>query len=235
MLAGSEQRAPAPAPPPHADPTAYIPFVRRIAHRIARRLPASVEVDDLIGAGTIGLMEAFARYRPEGGRSFETYAEFRVKGAILDELRKSDPVNRSVRTLQQKIASKTAELTAQLGRPPETAEIAEALDITVEELTGPLGRLQCTHVVSAHAPGAQLVSDEKSQEERVARREMIDLAREEILGLPERQRLVLSLYYVEGLNQQQIGDILGVTESRVSQILSKTKRRLRERLQRRGV
>lgn len=101
---------------------AYIPFVRRIASRIARRLPRSVNVDDLVGAGTIGLMEAMDRFDPEGGRTFETYAEFRVKGAIFDELRKGDPLNRAARGIQNRIANQTAKLTSELGRPPETEE-----------------------------------------------------------------------------------------------------------------
>ncbi|MFH1130327.1 MAG: FliA/WhiG family RNA polymerase sigma factor [Pseudomonadota bacterium] len=206
----------------------YLPFVRKIANRIARRLPSSVDVDDLIGAGTVGLMEALERYNPVGGRSFETYAEFRVKGAIFDELRRNDPLNRAARNSRSQIESKTAELTSELGRPPETEEVAAAMNTTVEKYLDTAGRVQALRVVSLSTPGMELENPNSSQEEEIGQQQLIDLVRGAIEKLPERQQMVLNLYYVDGLNQQQVGEVLGVSESRISQILSEVTRRLRK-------
>jgi RNA polymerase sigma factor FliA len=211
---------------------AYLPFVRKIATRIARRLPNSVDVEDLVGAGTVGLMEALERYDPQGGRNFETYAEFRVKGAILDELRRNDPLNRAARSVQTRIEAKKAELTSELGRPPEAEEVAAAMDTPVNKFMGTLGRLQALKVVSVAAPGRAFEAPQPSQEEQLARREMVALMKEAISELKERHQIVLNLYYVEELSQQQIGEVLNVSESRVSQILSEVTKRLRKKMQR---
>lgn len=211
---------------------AYLPFVRKIATRIARRLPSSVDVEDLVGAGTVGLMEALERYDPQGGRTFETYAEFRVKGAILDELRRNDPLNRAARSVQTRIEAKKVALTSELGRPPETEEVAAAMDTPVNKFMGTLGRLQALKVVSVAAPGRAFQTPEPSQEDQLARREMVALMKVAISELKERHQVVLNLYYVEELSQQQIGDVLDVTESRVSQILSEVTKSLRKKMQR---
>jgi len=211
---------------------AYLPFVRRIAGRIARRLPHSVDIDDLMGAGTIGLMEALDRFDPQGGRSFETYAEFRVKGAILDELRRCDPLNRSARSTHNRLAAKTAELTSQFGRPPEAEEVAAALQTSVDNYMSKLSPLESFRQVTVDLDALQAESGGPDQEQQFSQKEILRLTREHIGNLSERQQLVLSLYYVEELNQQQIGQILGVTESRVCQILTETMKQLRKHIAR---
>ena len=116
------------------DAAQYIDFVRRVASRMARNLPAHVSLDDLVGAGSVGLLDAMDRYDPAKADRFETFAEFRVKGAILDELRRYDLMARNARLTAKRIARKTHELTARLGRPPTEAEMADGLDMSVDEL-----------------------------------------------------------------------------------------------------
>lgn len=210
------------------NPEQYLPFVRKIAGRIARRLPSTVDVEDLVGAGTIGLMEALERYDPDGGRSFETYAEFRVKGAILDELRRNDPVNRAARTAQTRVSNKVAQLTAELGRPPTGDEVAKALDLKNEQVAM-AGSLR---VVSIDAAPVELEAREPGQEDVLAEREIYRIVEETISRLPKRQQMVLSLCYLEGISQVQVAELIGVTESRVSQILSQTRKRIRDAVKR---
>jgi len=208
----------------------YLPFVRKIASRIARRLPQSVELEDLVSAGTVGLMEAMDRYDPQGGRRFESYAEFRIKGAILDELRRCDPLNRSSRHVQNQIQNKTARLHAAFGRPPEPEEIAAAMGTSVDNYLGRLSRVNALRVVAmdtdAVNPG-DFGAAIPNQEDLLGQRELVLEVQGALAQLTERQRLVLNLYYVEELTQSQVGEVLNVTESRVCQILSELVRRLR--------
>ncbi len=208
----------------------YLPFVRKIANRIARRVPHSVEIDDLMGAGTVGLLEALDRFDPASGRSFETYAEFRVKGAILDELRRADPLNRSARSAQRRVAAKKAELTSAFGRPPETEEVAAAMNTSVDAFVTKLSPLDgYRHVpldLDAMGPEGEVVT----QEDLLGKQEIVRLVRDSVGKLNQRQQLVLSLYYVEELSQAQIGEMLGVTESRVCQILGETVKALRSKV-----
>lgn len=211
---------------------AYMPFVRRIAGRMARRLPQSVELDDLMAAGTIGLMEALDRFDPQGGRSFETYAEFRVKGAILDELRRNDPLNRSTRTAQTRMAHTTAQLTAEYGRPPSTEELATALNISVENFMTKFSPLETYRVVPIDPDTMPLAQEQLSQEEELSFKETVRVVRQGLEKLTSKQQLVLSLYYVEELNQAQIGQIIGVSESRVCQILNEATKLVRKQIKR---
>ena len=206
----------------------YIPFVRKIATRIAKRLPPSVEVDDLVSAGTIGLMEAIDRYKPEGGRSFETYAEFRVKGAIIDELRRNDPLKRAARQVQDQIERQTNDLTSELGRRPEIEEMARALKTTVAHYEDKMRPFAGWKFVPVDADAVAVESEDNNQEEQLGRKEMVALVRASLGRLSQRQQLVLSLYYVEEMSQAQIGETLGVSESRVCQILSEAMKQLRK-------
>jgi len=208
----------------------YIPFVRKIACRMARRLPQTVELDDLVSAGTVGLMEALGRYDPAGGRSFETYAEFRVKGAILDELRRNDPLSRSIRTRQNRIAGAVARLTAEYGRPPDVEEIAAALDTSVDVYVDKMSPVETVQIISFESEAAQVDNDSPSQEELLGHKQTVALVRRAIEALPYRQQLVLNLYYVERLNQAQVGQLLNVSESRICQILSETVQRIRKQV-----
>lgn len=175
---------------------AYLPFVRKVATRIARRLPRSVEVDDLVSAGTVGLLEAMGRYDAAGGRTFETYAEFRIKGAIYDDLRRIDPVKRSTRAVQARIAAKQAELTQLYGRTPDRAQLAQALSLEPSELDAELVRASRGET-SLSDEGQLRPSEQPDPEQIVSRRQQIAQMRGAVGQLSKRQQVVLNLYYVE--------------------------------------
>ena len=220
----------------------YAPLIRFVAQRIAARLPSNIDIDDLISAGVIGLMDAIEKYDPSRDNKFKTYAEFRIRGAILDELRSQDWVPRSVRDKAKKIEKTYAMLEQKLGRAASDQEVSNELGIkleeyheliskvkavtllSIDELTGPNQQdrkslLECIENVSARNPFSQL----KSKGVR-------DLLVKHIEDLPEKQKLVLSLYYYEDLNLKEIGRILEVTESRVSQLHTQAVERLRMKL-----
>ncbi|MFD2190258.1 RNA polymerase sigma factor FliA [Pistricoccus aurantiacus] len=214
----------------------YLPLVRRQALALQVKLPASVELEDLIQAGMVGLLEAQGRFDAKGGASFATFASQRVRGAMIDELRSRDWLPRSVRRGAREMDACVQRLEQQLGRPPEEAEIAEQLDMSLddyrrllndtnngyllpfEELmeAGGEARLSAEPIPS---PFAALASGEQ--------REGLIAA---IEALPEREKLLMALYYQEELNLKEIGAVLGVTESRVSQLHSQAISRLRARL-----
>lgn len=217
----------------------YAPLVKRIAHQLAARLPSSVQVDDLIQAGLIGLLDAVNHFDAGQGAQFETYAVQRIRGAMLDELREADWAPRSARKSMRVIEAAIHALEQRLGRPPGERELADELKL-------PLAEFQ--HML-AEAKGHQLVYYEDFQEdgdEGFLERHGPDsrpdpLAQIEDEGfrgalvkaireLPEREQLMMSLYYEEELNLKEIGAVLGVTESRVSQIHSQAVARLRSRL-----
>jgi len=228
----------------HQDPTAreqlivhYSPIVKFVASRLAAGLPSSVDTGDLVSAGVFGLMDALDRFDPDRGAKFETFAIPRVRGAVLDGLRQLDWVPRSVRRRIRAVEGAIAQLESTLHRTPTDEELATALEISATELqrwlasiavanVGPLehlmatGRGEVTHPADAMGvPGAAL-------EERELRRAM----RAEVRRLPERERTVIALYYGEDLTLAEIGAVLGVTESRVSQIHTKAVLVLRSRL-----
>ena len=210
-------------------------LVRRIAHHLAARLPASVEVDDLIQAGMVGLLEAVRQFDHNAGASFETYASIRIRGAMIDEVRRGDWVPRSVHRKAREAAEATRRIEPREGRAATPAEVAAALGIGLDEygrlLEGTArgylfsleehAELHGDARLAEHAPPslAQLESSEFQQE----------LVRA-IEGLPERERLILSLYYEQELNLREIGAVLGITESRVCQVHGQAMVRLRARL-----
>ena len=214
---------------PALDAASYLPFVRKVASRVARRLPDTVNMDDLVSAGTVGLLEALSRYQQDSKRSFETYAEFRVKGAIMDELRRSDPVNRAARRARNRINSKAIQLTAKYGRPPEAEEVARALNTTVADYQDKLSKFEAIGVVTVDPSTLETETMEENQEELLGKKELVGLVLSELQKLPDKEKLVMNLYYVEELGQAQIADILGVSNSRVSQILSEVTKLLRKR------
>lgn len=220
----------------------YAPLIRFVAQRIASRLPSNIEIDDLISAGVIGLMDAIEKYDPSRDNKFKTYAEFRIRGAILDELRSQDWVPRSVRDKAKRIERMSTELEQKLGRSVSDSEVSTALGIPLEEyydmvskvksvtllsvddLTSPYQHerktlLECLESGSSKNPFAQLKS-------KSVRKILMDNIEE----LPEKQKLVLSLYYYEDLNLKEIGKILDVTESRVSQLHTQAVERLKVKL-----
>lgn len=222
------------------DATRYLDFVRRIATRMARNLPAHVSLDDLIGAGTLGLLDAMDRYDPSKSERFETFAEFRVKGAILDELRRYDLMARNARLTAKRLARKTQELTARLGRPPVDTEVAGALEMSVEDYRKLVERIGSVRVLSfddlqrsddgATDRVAELSAKTLDPDEAAGIRELHGRLHSAIAGLPERQQMILDMYYQREMTLKEIGMQVGVTESRVCQIMGEATGRLRHLL-----
>jgi len=222
------------------DATRYLDFVRRIATRMARNLPAHVSLDDLVGAGTLGLLDAMDRYDPSKSDRFETFAEFRVKGAILDELRRYDLMARNARLTVKRLARKSQELTARLGRPPVDTEIAGALEMSVEDYRKLVDRIGSVRVLSlddlqrsedgSTDRVAELSAKTLEPDEAAGIRELHGRLHSAIAGLPERQQMILDMYYQREMTLKEIGQQVGVTESRVCQIMGEATGRLRHLL-----
>ncbi|MDV7103204.1 RNA polymerase sigma factor FliA [Vibrio sp. TH_r3] len=215
----------------------YSTLVKRIAHHLMGRLPPSVQVDDLIQAGMIGLLEAQQNYDNSKGASFETYAGIRIRGSMLDEVRKGDWVPRSVHRNNRTINQAISELEAQLSRDPADIEVAQYLNMTIEQYHSALSDISCSRLVGIEDLGVSedvISTSENSYSntpfQGVADENFRQALVESIKGLPEREALVLSLYYDEELNLKEIGEVLGVSESRVSQIHSQSMQRLRAKL-----
>lgn len=210
----------------------YTPLVRRIAMKTIRSLPSSVTLDDLLSAGWIGLAEALRRRtNTMDEEQFEAYASHRVHGSILDYLRSLDPLSRKLRGASRRITEVTAELTRQLGRSPDEEEIAGELGLPLEEYhqllskiaDAGLARLELTDSMQDRA---EFVSPEQI----TAQREIVDQVAEAIDTLPERLRMVLGLHYQEECSFREIGEILGVTESRACQLHTEAVHRIRARM-----
>ena len=223
---------------------AYSPLVKFIAGRMASGLPSHVEESDLISYGLLGLIGAIERFEPERDIKFETFAVARVKGAIIDELRSLDWVPRSVRARAREIEKAHAALEATLGRAPTDEEMAEKLAITVEEFRDALLQIANSSVLAlddlwtfADPEGGSQVSvldtiqdpDAIDPHDEAQTSEVKDRLADAIESLPERERLVIALYYYENLTLREIGEVLGVTESRVSQLHTKAVIGLRSR------
>ncbi len=220
----------------------YSPLVKFVAGRLGAGLPSSVDPGDLVSAGIFGLIDAVERYSPDRGAKFETFAVPRIRGAVLDGLRALDWVPRSVRSKARDVQGAFSELEGTLGRAPSDDELAAHLHLTSEELArwltsissttvGPLDRALGAGAEPKPLHGPAPESPAVVVEEADVRR----LVREEVRNLPEREQLVMSLYYDESLTLSEIGSIIGVTESRVSQIHTKAVLLLRSRLSAAGV
>lgn len=216
----------------------YSVLVKRIAHHLLGRLPPSVQVEDLIQAGMIGLIEAQQNYDGSKGASFETYAGIRIRGAMLDDMRKGDWVPRSVHKNNREINQAIAELEGELNRDPTDSEVATYLGMTLDQYHSALTDINCSKLVGIEDLGvsddvispADETDDSNPFKGGVVDESFRKALVESIKQLPEREALVLSLYYDEELNLKEIGDVLGVSESRVSQILSQAMQRLRTKL-----
>lgn len=217
---------------------AHLPKVKFIADRIAAKLPPSVERDDLYGAGVVGLIDAVERFDESRGIAFTTFAELRVRGAILDNLRSADWASRNVRRRGREIQAAYAHLEQQKGESVSEAEVAEYMKVPVEELRENLRDIRGLKISNLDERDeetglcvADLVPDNAlSPLEALAGKENRTRLAAAIDQLPERERQVIALYYVEELTMKEIGDVLGVTESRVSQLRSQAIVRLKTNL-----
>lgn len=220
----------------------YSPLVKYVGSRVAAGLPQSVEQADLVSYGIFGLIDAIDKFDPGRGYKFETYAISRIKGAMLDELRSMDWVPRSVRTKAKRIEQANAKLEAKHGRAPSDEELADALGITTDELDNTLAKISFVGVValdemlSGGERGDSMTLGDTIPDASAGPvgsfevEEMRQLLAESINNMTEREKIVLTLYYYEGLTLADIGNVLGVTESRVCQIHTKSVLRLRSRL-----
>jgi RNA polymerase sigma factor for flagellar operon FliA len=221
----------------------YAPLVKYVAGRLGSGLPAHVDDDDLVSYGLLGLIGAIERFDPDRDIKFETYAIARIKGSIIDELRALDWVPRSVRSRAREIERAIADLESRLGRAPTDEEIATKLGVTEEELNESLSEIGRTSIAAldelwtVSAGGDQIalidtIEDEQGPNPQSAldETEMREAIAEAISRLPEREKLVVTLYYYEELTLREIGEVLGVTESRVSQLHTKAILRLKARL-----
>ena len=222
----------------------YAPIVKYVAGRLGSGLPAHVDDGDLVSYGLLGLISAIERYEPDRDVKFETYAIARIRGSILDELRSLDWVPRSVRSRARQIERAMAELEAKFARAPTDAEIAAKVGITVEELEGSLTDISRSSLAAldelwtiSGSGGDQValidtIEDEHGPQPQTAfaQTELREIVADAITSLPEREKLVITLYYYEELTLREIGEVLGVTESRVSQLHTKAILRLKGRL-----
>lgn len=221
----------------------HLPLVKYIAARIAGRLPSHVEVDDLVNAGILGLIDAIDKYDPTRKIKFKTYAEFRIRGAIIDELRALDWVPRSTRQKASRLERAYAEVEQRLGRAASDVEVAEHLGIPVEDLTQMLCEARGVAIISVdELRGEGDESFERNLLEYLADPETVQpdvrlnldqvyqIVADAIEVLPEKERLVISLYYYDELTMKEIGEIMDITESRVSQIHTKAVIRPRSKL-----
>ena len=213
----------------------YAFLVKRIAHHLVARLPDSVQVDDLIQAGMIGLLEAGSKYEKGKGASFETYAGIRIRGAMLDEIRRGDWAPRSVHRNTRRITEAMRRVEGRTGREAQDKEVAAALGVELGEYNKMLNDSSGARLFSFEDVTEADQPADASVAGRVAEGFEGDSFRQHVAAaierLPEREQLVLSLYYDEELNLKEIGAVLGVSESRISQIMSKAVHRLRAGLQ----
>jgi len=208
----------------------HLPIVRYLARRIHERLPQHVDIEDLVSAGVVGLMDAFTKFDPEKRVQFRSYAQFRIRGAILDSLRTLDWSPRDLRRKGRQVEEAVHAVTARLGRPPGESEVAAEIGMKLEEYQQLLGDLKGLEIGTLHVE-----HNEDSGEEELAyvpgrpeddplfrclRGELEERLTDAIAHLPERERMVMTLYYYEEMTMREIGLALGVVESRVSQIHS---------------
>ena len=219
----------------------YQPLVHRLAHHMMAKLPASVEVDDLIQVGLIGLSEALSRYETGQGAQFETFATQRIRGAMLDELRENDWMSRGSRKNQKDIEQALRRLEHQLGRSPIESEIAAELGLSLSDYQSLLGKVRGTQLIYLEDMGRSGEDDDGFLDRHVADNDADPLNRlgdqrlrqalvAAIKTLPEREQFVMSMYYEQDMNLKEIAAVLNITESRVCQLHSQSVARLRAKM-----
>jgi len=218
--------------------TRYAPLVKRIAYHLKARLPATVIVDDLLQAGMIGLLEASRKYDSQQGASFETYAGIRIRGAMLDELRRNDWAPKSVHRKVRDITEAIREIENRVGRDARDEEVIKVLNITKEEYYKTLQNISSHKVVSWEDLGIDeeairntMIEYKAGLQEELEKQNFQDKLSEAIASLPEREKIIVALYYDSELNLREIGSVLNVSESRISQLLSQAHIRLRSRME----
>lgn len=224
----------------------YLPHVKRIVHRIAIHLPPHVEIDDLIHVGVIGLMQAIERYDSSRNNTFLTYAVFRIKGAVLSELRSRDFLSRANRRKVRELDRAYMGLEQKKGRAVDDRELAEEIGVPLEEVQE-IKKMSSISFVSFEEMGIQTEDEKRSVVDALLNngsddaltltrvKEMKSAVAEAIEQLPEKEKLVISLYYVDELTMKETGKALSITESRVSQIHSQAVVHLRSHLRKRGL
>ncbi len=217
----------------------YHPLVRTIACRMARRLPPSVDVDELINVGMLGLIDAVDRFDPERGVPFKSYAEIRIQGAMIDALRSDDWVPRSVRRKSNHIEDVRSRLNHGLGRTPSRNEMAKALNITGAAYDNLVREARISRLISldvsttedGKTPLVESISNEdETIEDALSMEQLKEMVTHAVNCLPEKERVAVTKYYLQGLTLRQIGSVLGVTESRACQLRGQGIRRLKFRL-----
>ncbi|GDX58417.1 RNA polymerase sigma factor FliA [Comamonadaceae bacterium] len=219
----------------------YQPLVHRLAHHMMAKLPASVEVDDLIQVGLIGLSEALSRYETGQGAQFETFATQRIRGAMLDELRENDWMSRGSRKNQKDIEQALRRLEHQLGRSPIESEIAAELGLSLSDYQSLLGKVRGTQLIYLEDMGRSGEDDDGFLDRHVADNDADPLnllgdqrLRQALVAaiktLPEREQFVMSMYYEQDMNLKEIAAVLNITESRVCQLHSQSVARLRAKM-----
>ena len=217
-----------------------LPLIKHIAHRVATRLPSNVEIRDLINAGVLGLLDAIEKFEPERNVKFKTYAEVRIRGAILDSLRNLDWAPRSLRKKSKDLERTYADLTQKLGRPATDEEVSKAMGENIEDFHALLDQLHGLTIGSFENMNdsddtenfINYYPDDGSNNPyaKFESNELTALLAEAVEDLPDKEKLVLSLYYYEEFTMKEIGTLLGVNESRVSQLHTKATLRLRGKL-----
>jgi RNA polymerase sigma factor for flagellar operon FliA len=215
--------------------TSHLPKVKYIADRISAKLPPSVERDDLYGAGVVGLIDAVERFDPSRGIAFTTFAEMRVRGAILDNLRSLDWASRSTRRRAREVQAAYSQIEQENGRPAKEEEVAERLNMPIADLYETLQDIRGLAIYTLDERDeetglsiSEMIADKSvSALDRLEETQRRRLLAKSIDKLPERERQVIALYYLEELTMKEIGEVLGVTESRVSQLRTQAVIRLR--------
>jgi RNA polymerase sigma factor FliA len=221
----------------------YAPWVKFIALRMVAKLPSHIQAEDLISAGIIGLIDALDKFNPAREVQFKTYAQIRIQGAMKDELRSLDWASRSMRQKVKRLEQAYATLEQQLGRPPSSEEVASSMGIEIDDFEALLDDVKGTSLVSLEELGQGPASEDKSalleallsreDQDPIELLNLHDLKKaltEAIAELPEKERLVLSLYYFEELTMKEVGKVLNLTESRISQLHTQAVLRLRGKL-----
>jgi RNA polymerase sigma factor for flagellar operon FliA len=241
---------PTSAPPANSEPLSreemilkYTPLIKYIAHRLAMRLPPHISIDDLISAGVIGLMDALNKFDPEKKVQFKTYAEFRIKGAMLDELRSLDWVSRSVRQKAAQLEKAFQSLEKKKGRPAEDDEVAQELGVSLDHYYQMVNEINGVFILDIEAlrkkipqlPEEDLLSLLMDQKEKhpfnlLSLVELKKVLAQAIDDLSPKERTVISLYYFEELTLKEIGEVMGFTESRICQIHAKAILKLRQKI-----